>query len=268
MVLMKSDGTVSSIGSVNDIFKRSSSDPILRAEMELAGVIQSQSSTSAHVSKQPISEIDTQKSQDQIVISSTNVVEGRAIKRMTKDESLSSTRVPWKVYKFYLQSAGSIGSSVFMVGSIFLAYGLGFFHDYALKNWSQSSRDNNEESAAGSQSDLLFVYGLAALFALISLQLRYIGQILFSMKASSKMHAMTLESLLHAPLSFFESTPSGRILNRFGKDFQVVDQEVVQSVGETVTQTIHACAVGKAADYVLITICIIQMTHTHHSFSI
>jgi len=45
-------------------------------------------------------------------------------------------------------------------------------------------------------------------------------------RASRRLHDRVMASLLRAPLSFWTSTPSGRILNRLSKDVSVVDQQL------------------------------------------
>jgi ABC-type multidrug transport system fused ATPase/permease subunit len=44
------------------------------------------------------------------------------------------------------------------------------------------------------------------------------------LQASSTMHARAVYSLLHAPMTFFIANPTGRILNRFSKDQNIVDE--------------------------------------------
>lgn len=41
--------------------------------------------------------------------------------------------------------------------------------------------------------------------------------------ASRHLHADLLQSVLHSPMSFFEVTPSGNLLNRFSKEIDAID---------------------------------------------
>lgn len=41
--------------------------------------------------------------------------------------------------------------------------------------------------------------------------------------ASRQLHLDLLKNVLHSPMSFFESTPSGNLLNRFAKEIDAID---------------------------------------------
>lgn len=47
--------------------------------------------------------------------------------------------------------------------------------------------------------------------------------------ASRKLHAVVLSGVLHAPMAFFDTTPIGRIINRFAKDVDSVDSSLPSS---------------------------------------
>ena len=44
--------------------------------------------------------------------------------------------------------------------------------------------------------------------------------------ASKTIHRKTITTVMHAPMSFFETTPLGRIMNRFSKDIDTIDNTV------------------------------------------
>lgn len=46
------------------------------------------------------------------------------------------------------------------------------------------------------------------------------------LKASAKMHTSMLINILKSPSAFFDTTPLGRIVNRFAKDVDIVDKQL------------------------------------------
>jgi ABC-type multidrug transport system fused ATPase/permease subunit len=52
----------------------------------------------------------------------------------------------------------------------------------------------------------------------------------FGVRSSFQLHGGLLRSVLRAPMSFFDTTPTGRILSRFSNDLHTVDQEIADYV--------------------------------------
>ncbi len=51
--------------------------------------------------------------------------------------------------------------------------------------------------------------------------------IMGGLRASRKLHARLLERVMRLPMSFFDSQPSGRLLNRFTKDTESIDTQIL-----------------------------------------
>ena len=49
-------------------------------------------------------------------------------------------------------------------------------------------------------------------------------------RASRRVFETMLQSILHAPMSYFETTPIGRLLNRFTYDMEVIDVVLTQTM--------------------------------------
>ncbi|CAH1759323.1 6631_t:CDS:10, partial [Entrophospora sp. SA101] len=51
-----------------------------------------------------------------------------------------------------------------------------------------------------------------------------------SLRASRRLYRILLHQIIRAPLRFFDTTPVGRILNRFSKDFETIDDRLISDL--------------------------------------
>ncbi|CAF1526733.1 unnamed protein product [Adineta steineri] len=92
-----------------------------------------------------------------------------------------------------------------------------------------SGKDENEQRS----SFYAYVY-LAVIFSTLIIALIRVGFTFFVMlSGSTYFHNRMLNGMLYTSLRFFESNPSGRILNRASKDQQVLDESLPQAVIDT-----------------------------------
>ncbi|OAD76740.1 hypothetical protein PHYBLDRAFT_185838 [Phycomyces blakesleeanus NRRL 1555(-)] len=76
----------------------------------------------------------------------------------------------------------------------------------------------------------LGIYFAIGILALIVTTLRQVLLFEGSLTASKRIHAQLLESILRAKVRFFDTTPLGRIVNRFSSDLETIDQSVAPSL--------------------------------------
>lgn len=135
-------------------------------------------------------------------------------------EKTEKGRVKLSVYVYYIKACGILGCVLFFSFMI-LSKILDLVENLWLKWWSE------QNAKKGSNQDVFKFVGIYALIGLGSAafnNLRTIIMLLFcSVRASTKLHDSMAQAVMRAPMSFFETTPVGRIINRFSSDMQAVD---------------------------------------------
>ncbi|KAJ1562525.1 hypothetical protein HK405_011074 [Cladochytrium tenue] len=95
-------------------------------------------------------------------------------------------------------------------------------------------------------SEVLFyvaVYGLIGVVQVINRAVLSTLTAFASLRASRIIHQRLAKSVLGSPLRFFETTPIGRILNRFTKDMNNVDESVNQNMYLFMSTATHAVTI-------------------------
>ncbi|GMF03938.1 unnamed protein product [[Candida] boidinii] len=81
-----------------------------------------------------------------------------------------------------------------------------------------------------SQSTYQGLYSMFTFLGLILLLITYILMSFLNNTASSRISIMALQKILRTPISYLDVTPMGRILNRFTKDTDVIDNEILDQL--------------------------------------
>ncbi|XP_044104614.1 ATP-binding cassette sub-family C member 3 isoform X1 [Neovison vison] len=85
------------------------------------------------------------------------------------------------------------------------------------------SRQNNTSMRLGVYAALGVLQGILVMLAAVTLT---VG----SVHAARSLHQALLHNKMRSPQSFFDTTPSGRILNRFSKDIYVIDEVLAPTI--------------------------------------
>ncbi|KYM83609.1 Sodium leak channel non-selective protein [Atta colombica] len=85
------------------------------------------------------------------------------------------------------------------------------------------------------------IYGACIIGILLTSFLRGLVIMFATIKASTTLHNTFLHKIISSPLSFFETTPSGRIQNVFSRDIDEIDNYLPISI-ENMVQNIFTCS--------------------------
>ncbi|CAJ0935675.1 unnamed protein product, partial [Mesorhabditis belari] len=136
-------------------------------------------------------------------------------------EKAETGRVKPQVYMNYFKAMGLITHMLPLFIFIFLWMGFSASRSLWLSAWSDSNLVPGQDPLSlGARLGIFTALGFLEIFSLfVSFYCLLMGGI----KASLQLHTPLLHNVLRSPLSFFDVTPLGRILNRLGKDIEVID---------------------------------------------
>ena len=152
-------------------------------------------------------------------------------KYLIQEETAEINKVKLSIYGYY---ARSMGLSLTLVAVIFYAIFQAFnvSGNVWLSVWSS---DSAASTNVAKRNKYLAVYGvlgvLQATFLLIALIMITMGTV----KASICLHNDMLSHILHSTMAFFDTTPLGRIINRFSKDMDEIDLMIPSNIKDILT---------------------------------
>lgn len=131
--------------------------------------------------------------------------------------------VPWSVYTDYVKASGSLFNAPIVIGFLLMSQGANIATSLWLSWWTS-------DQFGYSRGVYIGVYGAlgaaqALLLFFFALSLTMMGTI-----ASKKMLNRAITRALRAPMSFFDTTPLGRITNRFSRDVDVMDNNLTDAM--------------------------------------
>jgi len=152
--------------------------------------------------------------------------------KIYEEEKSETGNVSWKIYLTYFKAIGYFFS--FLIIAFYVLQNTALvWSNIWLAEWSEDPVNVN-----GTRDGTLMrlgVYGILGLaqsiFALGSAILLFTSAI----AASGIIHDTMINRLMHSPLQFFDVTPIGRIINRCGKDTDVMDDLLIRSLSQVLS---------------------------------
>lgn len=137
-----------------------------------------------------------------------------------KREHLEQGKVQWTVYKEYAKACNPWALGVYFFFLVCYS-GLSVSSGFWLKHWSEHNSKTGSNENIGLYLGIYFALCIgSSLSSVLYTLVLWVGCAIYSAK---RLHNRMLTSVINAPMSFFETTPLGRIINRFSNDIYKVD---------------------------------------------
>ena len=167
--------------------------------------------------------------------------------KLMETEEVKEGLIKFSIFSSYFKSLG-YGFVVLVIFFFIISHVFSLGAQNYLSIWT----DNvvyNATAALDEKAHNFAVISVLYLAQAIAVLIATIGMAFSSIRAAVNLHAKLLTSIIHTAMVFFESTPLGRILNRFSKDVEVVDVALRETI-----MGFMACALNVAATFIIISI--------------
>ena len=160
-----------------------------------------------------------------------NKEEKGALIQKEKDES---SQVGLKTYWFYFKNGGNIFSLLLFFINLAAIEVLYVMYTRLLGYWTQGtwSPETSMKALAG------IIGGF--IFCLILRQILFVN---FSIRISQSFHRKILRRVMRAVVEFYDTNPSGRILNRFSNDMGVLDRFILSVSNDVIDAAVFFFAI-------------------------
>lgn len=150
-------------------------------------------------------------------------IAGLALGRQTTTETRTRGTVRAAVYGAYIRALGgkAVTFSLIFLFAAFTASSLGANAYLSVWDAAVDERTSRDENLR-----YLGTYAGISVGSLAILVVLRVGVALAGVKASRGLHESLLAGVLHLPVSFFDTAPIGRVLNRFSQDIYTADEQL------------------------------------------
>ncbi|XP_019264239.1 PREDICTED: putative ABC transporter C family member 15 isoform X2 [Nicotiana attenuata] len=235
LILVMQNGRIAQAGTFEELLKQNIGFEVLVGahNQALESILTVESSS--RVSEEAItgsdmdtdSNINTETKQDSEHSLCVEITEKDG--RLVQDEERVKGSIGKEVYYSYLTTVkgGSFVPIILIAQSSFQVLQI------ASNYWMASACPTGDDAApiAEKMNFILFVFVLLAVGSSLCVLVRASFVAIIGLQTAEKLFSNMLHSILRAPMSFFDSTPTGRILNRASTDQSVVDLEIALKLG-------------------------------------
>lgn len=141
-------------------------------------------------------------------------------------EFVEQGKVKWSVYWEYAKENNIYAVGLYLL-MLLAAQSASMGGSFWLRAWAEHNKEAGGNDDIGKYIGIYFAIGIGS-SALTVIQ-TLILWIFCSIEASRKLHERMANAIFRSPMSFFDTTPAGRILNRFSSDIYRVDEVLART---------------------------------------
>jgi ABC-type multidrug transport system fused ATPase/permease subunit len=183
--------------------------------------------------------VETHRVQERAMLSETSVVPSMALTavkheearhdhsgKLINEEQRFEGRVSHHVFSAYYRAVGGLAVVLAFVVSQLVWQSLQIASDFWLSAWA-----GDKPTEPPTTAYRLSVYAALGLASAAMVLVRMLMVTVYGLRAARNLFDWMTDSLLHAPLRFFDTNPIGRILTRYAGDVSLVDMNLPQKFG-------------------------------------
>uniref|UniRef100_A0A8C9VTA4 ATP-binding cassette, sub-family C (CFTR/MRP), member 3 n=1 Tax=Scleropages formosus TaxID=113540 RepID=A0A8C9VTA4_SCLFO len=217
-ILVMVEGSVSEMGSYQDLLKQNGAFAEFLRNYALEDITEEDEALVAMIEEEEPFPEDALSNHIDMVDNEPSVNEAR--------RQFIRFKVKLKVFWEYTRAVGPL-LSIFICFLYGCQNAASIGANIWLSQWTNDALDNrteeNKHMRVGVYASLGILQGILVLICSFTLNLGGIA-------AARKLHSGLLENKFHTPQSFYDTTPIGRIINRFSKDIYVIDEVLPSTV--------------------------------------
>ncbi|XP_030756720.1 probable multidrug resistance-associated protein lethal(2)03659 [Sitophilus oryzae] len=149
-------------------------------------------------------------------------------------ESQGSGKISGKVYKDYFKAGGNMCSIFILVLGFVLCQAAANGSEYYVTYWvnleqvyaDRVQANQSTEDVEINREEIIYIYSGLIVSTIIIAIAKSVYYLVFFTVASRNLHDFIFTRIVKAKMKFYNTNPTGRILNRFSKDMGLIDEYI------------------------------------------
>lgn len=155
--------------------------------------------------------------------------EKKAPAPLMQEEDQDDGQVPWSVYQEFFAASGSTLYLPLVVLIAVISRAIAVYNQIFLGWWS------SQRFPSWSQKDYIVVYSSLGVVLGILVGLTVLAWQLLAIRASRNLFTVALDHVIRSPVTWWDTTPTGRIVSRLTKDIKNLDTAIGHKLSMVVT---------------------------------